>query len=58
MTNNMEQKINNSSSKGGGREGAILSDRLNRLAPSATLGAWVNPTSTRPTILRLQPLRL
>ena len=33
----MEQKINNSSSKGGGREGAILSDRLNRLAPSATL---------------------
>ncbi len=37
MTNNMEQKINNSSSKGGGREGATLSDRLNRLAPSATL---------------------
>ena len=33
----MEQKINNSSSKGGGREGATLSDRLNRLAPSATL---------------------
>ena len=33
----MEQKINCSSPSGEARRGVILSDRLNRLAPSATL---------------------